>query len=200
MAASVCCYLIWHYSNKTFKWIGSSLVLVSILAGLVYPFFGLFFRFQNLDSKSLTLDGNAHIQAENPDEVEAINFLKAAPYGILAEAIGGSYSGYARISTQTGLVTVLGWPGHESQWRGGSKEIGNREDDIKLLYQTKDWKEAVVILQKYNIRYIYLGSMEKNLYKANESKFQTYLIPAFRNNSVVIYEVPDQIQKSGNIQ
>lgn len=198
MAAAVCCYLIWHYSKNTIRWIGSLLVMVSIFAGLLYPYFGMYFRFRNLDSRNITLDGNAHITAENPDEVEAINFLRAAPYGIVAEAIGGSYSGYARISTQTGLVTVLGWPGHESQWRGGAKEIGSREDDIKRLYQSKDWQETLGILQKYNIRYIYLGGMEKNLYRVNEAKFQTFLIPAFRNKSVVIYEIPDQFHNSSN--
>ncbi|MEI8131325.1 MAG: DUF2298 domain-containing protein [Leptolinea sp.] len=193
MAAAVGCYLIWHYSKTTFKWIGSLLVFTSLFVGLIYPFFGMYFRFLNLDSKSLTLDGNAYIATGNPEEVEAINFLSAAPYGTVAEAIGGSYSGYARISTQTGLATVLGWPGHESQWRGGAKEIGSREDDIKRLYQTKDWQETLGILQKYQIRYIYLGWMEKNLYGVSETKFATYLVPAFRNNSVVIFEVPDQL-------
>jgi uncharacterized membrane protein len=38
-----------------------------------------------------------------------------------------------------------------------------------------------------------VGWLERNLYKVNESKFQTNLVPAYSNASVVIYEVPDQI-------
>ena len=53
----------------------------------------------------------------------------------MAEAVGGSYSGYACVSRLSGYPTVLGWPGHELQWRGGGEEIGSRENDIQQLYE-----------------------------------------------------------------
>ena len=66
-----------------------------------------------------TLDGADYRYRDNSDEMSAIEWLRTAPYGIVAEAIGGSYSEYARVSTYSGQPTVLGWQGHESQWRGG---------------------------------------------------------------------------------
>ena len=60
-----------------------------------------------------TLDYFNMFQRQNPDEAAAIRWLQSAPDGVVAEAIGGSYSAYARVSTLTGLPTVLGWPGHE---------------------------------------------------------------------------------------
>jgi uncharacterized membrane protein len=116
--------------------------------------------------------------------------LGTAPDGVIAEAIGGSYSAYARISTYTGLQTVLGWPGHEGQWRGGYEEQGSRQDDIKLLYSTAKWETANGILQKYNIRYVYIGTLERTTYSVQEEKFRTHLKIVFQQGLVTIYEVP----------
>jgi uncharacterized membrane protein len=193
IAASVFSYILWNGLQRPIKWISRVVLVISLLAGLMYPFYCFNDRFTGLKTDSLNLDGNAYFTAYYPDETAAINFLIQAPDGTVAEAIGGSYSGYARVSTQSGQATVLGWPGHESQWRGGAKEIGNRESDIKLLYQTNDWPEALGIIQKYHIRYIFLASLERDLYRVNENKFAANLLPAFQNKSVVIYEVPTQL-------
>jgi uncharacterized membrane protein len=133
----------------------------------------------------------AYLQRAAPDEVSAIRWLSQAPLGTMVEAVGGSYSQYARISTLSGMPTVLGWPGHEGQWRGGGKEIGSREKDIERLYRTADWREARDILQMYGIRYIYVGNLERSTYRVDEIKFQSYLKPVYQNNSVTIYGVPD---------
>jgi YYY domain-containing protein len=193
MAASAGLYLFWQFSKGTIKVVGGILIAVSLFAGFLYPFYGLYFRFSNLRSEGLTLDGNAYIARGDPDEALAMQFLRIAPPGVVAEAIGGSYSGYARISTQTGQVTVLGWPGHESQWRGGAKELSGREEDIRRLYQSKDWQDTLGIIRKYNIRYIYIGRLENNLYGVNLAKFESNLYPVYRNNSVVIFEIPDSL-------
>ena len=110
---------------------------------------------------------------------------------MVVEAVGGSYEpAYARIATYTGLQNVLGWPGHEAQWRGGDAPQGTRRDDITRLYSTARWEEAQLIIEKYNVRYIYIGNSERSSLKVNEEKFQMYLKPVFQQGGVVIYEVP----------
>ena len=89
------------------------------------------------------------------------------------------------------MPTVLGWPGHEGQWRGGYTEVGTRETDIATLYSSADWNETLLMIQRYHIRYIYLGTLEKNLYQANVDKFRANLPVVYENGSVVIFEVPD---------
>ncbi|MDZ4160049.1 MAG: hypothetical protein U1B80_09705, partial [Anaerolineaceae bacterium] len=84
----------------------------------------------------------------------------------------------------------LGWPGHESQWRGGDVEMRGRQENIGRLYQTNDWLEAEAIIQQYGIRYIYIGSLERGTYRISETKFQTFLKPVMKNGSIVIYEAP----------
>jgi len=137
-----------------------------------------------------TLDDFRRIERNNPDEAAAMLWLKSAPEGVLAEAVGGSYTDYGRISVYTGLPAVLGWPGHEVQWRGTAEPQGSRQDDIKLLYETGDWETARSILDKYDIRYVFVSGLERSTYVVNEDKFLAHLNPAFQRGAVTIYEAP----------
>jgi YYY domain-containing protein len=169
---------------------GSLLLLVMSLA---YPFFGLSQRLSGTDYANLSLDGAAAIERYNPDEMAAIRWLSQAPQGVLAEAVGGSYTGYARVSTFSGQPSVLGWPGHESQWRGGAKEMGSREPDLELLFRANRWEQALEILQRYQIRYVYVGGLERGKYRVNETLYNRYLEVVFQNQQVTIYEVPQTL-------
>ena len=167
------------------------LIGIVIFSGLLYPAFGLLTKtndFKPVDG--FTLDDFDRILRDNPEEAAAIEFLRSVPDGVIAEAVGDGYSGYARISTHTGLQTVLGWPGHESQWRGSFVPQGSRREDISKLYATARWEEAQLIIEKYNIRYIYIGILERTSTPVNEEKFKTYLKPVFQKGETVIYEVP----------
>ena len=168
--------------------IGFSLLL---LASLIYPALSIITKTNNFNpAYGWTLDDFTRIQHEDPDEAAAITWLKSAPEGVVAEAVGGSYTNYARISEYTGLPAVLGWPGHESQWRGGGAEQGSRENDIKTLYATLNWQPALDIIRQYNIRYVYVGGLERSTYPVQEDKFQSNLIQVFQQGNVTIYEVP----------
>ena len=136
-----------------------------------------------------TLDYFEVLQRQNPDEAAAIRWLDSAPQGVVAEAIGGSYSTYGRVSVYTGYPTVLGWPFHEYQWRGSFTPQGTREKDIETLYATSDWQAAQEIISRYNIRYIFVGGLERGK-SLQEEKFQQHLQLAFRQGNVAIYEVP----------
>lgn len=191
-------------------------LVLLLIVGLTYPVFGIStqtgnFRIErafqlmktlrtgeNEDARSnarqeldslWTLDYFDMYQRQNPDEAAAIRWLSNAPDGVVAEAIGGSYSGYARVSTLTGQPTPLGWPGHESQWRGGYEEQGSRQGDVETLYATNDWALAETIISRYNIRYIYVGGLERGE-PLQEEKFQNHLRVAFQQGQVTIYEMP----------
>jgi uncharacterized membrane protein len=158
---------------------------------LIYPALSIITKTNNFNpAYGWTLDDFTRIQHEDPDEAAAITWLKSAPEGVITEAVGGSYTNYARISEYTGLPAVLGWPGHESQWRGGGAEQGSRENDIRTLYATLNWQPALDIIRQYNIRYVYVGGLERSTYPVQEDKFQRNLIQVFQQGNVTIYEVP----------
>jgi uncharacterized membrane protein len=161
-----------------------------LIVGLTYPALSLFNKTNNFKPPSgFTLDDFDRVQRENPDEAAAILWLRAAPDGVVAEAVGGAYSNYARISIYTGLPTVLGWGNHEGQWRDQALQ-GTRSDDIQTLYTNNDWTTTQEIINRYNIRYIFVGNLERSTYQVNEEKLNRFLKPAFQQGSVTVYEVP----------
>jgi uncharacterized membrane protein len=167
------------------------LIGLTLIIALTYPALSLLTKTNYFKPLyGFTLDDFERVKRENADEAAAIDWLQNAPEGVVAEAIGGSYSEYARISTYSGLPTVLGWPGHESQWRGGAAEQGLRNDDINLLYTTPNWQLTDDVIQKYNIRYVYIGVLERTSLRVQEEKFSAHLKPVFQQGAVTIYEVP----------
>jgi YYY domain-containing protein len=175
-------------------WLFRIFVVLLLFTSLVYPVLSLATKTNNLKPVfGFTLDDFDRVRRESPDEAAAIAYLTAAPYGVVAEAasIGGSYTGFGRIATYTGLPSVLGWPGHESQWRGGYEPQGTRLDDLETLYTTSSWEVAREIISRYDIRYIVVGGLERTTYPVQEGKFATFLRVAFQQGDITIYEVPD---------
>ena len=193
LAAAYGSVVLWHELKKGWKVVFRLSWILLILISLAYPVFGLWTKTNKFNPEQWTLDGNYFQTKYNDKEMEAIHWLEKAPLGVVAEASSptASYTGFTRVATLSGLPTIIGWPGHESQWRGGAREIGSRLADIDRLYRTNSWEEAQKILKQYNIRYIFIGNLERNTYKVNETKFQQNLKPIFQNDNVVIYEFPD---------
>ncbi|HEX5838307.1 MAG TPA: DUF2298 domain-containing protein, partial [Anaerolineales bacterium] len=135
----------------------SVLFVLVLIVGLTYPVLSVFNRTNNFKPPyGFTLDDFQRVQRENPDEAAAIQWLQSAPDGVVVEATGNPYSSYARISIYTGLPTVLGWGNHEGQWRDQALQ-GTRKDDIATLYTANDWTVTQDIINRYDIRYIYIG-------------------------------------------
>ena len=84
---------------------------------------------------------------------------------------------------------MLGWGNHEGQWRDSNLQ-GSRAQDIEALYSSPDWFTAQEIIKRYNIRYIFVGNLERTTYRVNEEKFNLFLKPVFQQGVVTIYEVP----------
>lgn len=145
-----------------------------------------------------TLDGLAQLRQFNPDEYDAIRWLRdnAAETAVVLEATGGAYSSYARVSANTGLPTLLGWANHQYQWRGSdTPEPGQRDPVIRELYSSPFWDNTGALLDQYGVDYIYVGGLEISTYGADgalpgKEKFDERLEVAYQNNTVTIYRWP----------
>jgi uncharacterized membrane protein len=157
---------------------------------LIYPFLGLWNKTNGFKPVTgFSLDGTAYLELQSPDDMAGIRWLQNAPPGVVVEAVGSSYSEYGRVATLSGQPDVLGWPGHESQWRGGSAEMGSRQSDIEIVYRSNRWEEIQQILDKYDVRYVYVGPLERETYRVNDAKFDNNLKEVFSQGDVTIYEV-----------
>lgn len=179
-------------------WLYKISLVVLIAMGMTYTVFAFWNKTAGFSpSQGWTLDGTQYMQRQSPDELAAIQWLASAPDGVIAEAVGNQYSAYARVATLSGQPNVLGWPGHENQWRGGALEMGSRQADIQRLFCSRDWAEAEAIINQYGIRYIFIGPLERSAYTVDtcgtglfEAKFAQNLPPVFQQGDVIIYEAP----------
>ncbi len=181
--------------GSLFKRTWQGIILLLVCSGLYYPLASSFTRAFAEGRGPLTLDGTAYLRETNPADYEAILWLNQNIEGapVILEATGGSYTYYARISTHTGLPTVLGWDFHELQWRGSYDEPARRKPDISRLYVTPDPEEAKELAQKYGVRYIYIGPLERETYgltPAAEEKFSRFATLVYDRDRVKIFSIP----------
>ncbi len=146
-----------------YGWTG--VLAVGLLISFYYPLAAAYTKSSG-PSGNATLDGLAYIEGTNPSERFGIQWLKenAGADDRIVEGVGDSYSEYGRVSSSTGIPTVLGWKFHEEQWRGSRKLFEGREEDVRALYQTANLEEAKGILDKYKINYVIVGPREMAKY------------------------------------
>jgi len=146
-------------------------VAASLIAlALVYPVMAIPSKAGEFRGPA-TLDGTAYLRAYLPDDAAGIAWLQANVRGapVVLEANGGSYTDAARVSAQTGLPTLLGWGGHELQWRGNYDEPGQREPVIQKIYTTTDQAERDSLLARYDVKYIFVGRLERDRFRLNDA-------------------------------
>jgi YYY domain-containing protein len=186
--------LISQRGRRLAGWLYPALFVIVLTVGLTYPVMALNTRIVNFSSQAapaLELDGTANFFYLSPDEHAAVDWLKQAPLGTLVEVVhpgGGSYTHFARISMNSGQPALLGWVGHEQQWRGGGDEIGSRQADIEVLYTTPDWQTAASLIEQYQVVYIVIGNLERSTYLVQEAKFTRNLEPVFQLGTITIYQ------------
>ena len=72
--------------------------------------------------------------------------------------------------------------------------MGSRVMDIQVLYESQIWEETAQVIRNYNIRYIYLGALERTTYNVMSEKFDSMLNVVYSNQGVTIYEVVSDLR------
>lgn len=168
-----------------------ALTVIVIGAAMVYPVTLVFARTDGFTG-TRTLNGLYHLAYWNQPVYESMLWLSTSVEGTprILEAIGGDYSAYGRVAAYTGLPTVLGWPDHEYRWRGSWHYQEGRQTDVEVIYKTPDLSQALELLAKYDIRYVYVGPLEIERYGTEGLAKFAVLEPAFQNQAVTVYHVP----------
>jgi uncharacterized membrane protein len=134
---------------------------------------------------------------------------------IVVEAPGLAYRpNYSRFSGLTGIPTLIGWEGHEGQWRGTTYpevtdqrmengRLRDRSSDVEDLYTTQDWDEVWAVIDRYGIDYIVIGGAERDMvnrlagqdlglldqYTQGLEKFRQVLEAVWDYGGTVVYRV-----------
>ena len=216
LASAYMLWLLWHGRSGSLDslpkgkkvWLGCLAVLLVCVS--VYPVLGthdrLGVRFDT--TVSLTLDGMAFMRdgQEYTDrrgtidltaDYEAIRWIQRNVEGspVMLEAVTPTYRWGGRVSIYTGLPNIVGWEWHQEQQRWNYREtVDQRIRQVARIYNTPSSQEALDIMRKYGVEYVYLGKVERLYYDpAGLAKFDTGLDGAleqvYENRDVRIFRV-----------
>ncbi len=183
--------IIWlRQRQRPLSWVFRVAVVLLGLSGLYYslltaPIFASFQR------EPPTLDGTKYYARDHADEVAAIAWLQehAASDSVVVEASGQEYSQYSRVSTFTGLQTVLGWRQHEHLWRNDYQLVFERENDLHAFYATAPREGALAFLRKYDADYIFVGDWERQLYGEDVERLLNWFPVVYQSGNVYVLKV-----------
>ncbi len=110
------------YGKKV--WTVSLLLLV--ISCSFFPIVSTFTRITEMDATP-SLDGMEYMRGLDKGDYNALKWMQenieGTPVVLEASDINSSYTYVSRVSTNTGLPTVLGWTGHEVFWGRDSEEL-----------------------------------------------------------------------------
>ena len=170
---------------------GTFMLLLIIFS---YPYYAVMSYYGELKTHH-GLNGISYLKDRYPTDYEAIVWLNKNIEGqpVILEAQGDSYTDYARVSSNTGLPTVLGWTVHEWLWRGSYDIPAPRIEEIKTIYESDDLKQTKDLLEKYEVQYVFLGDLEREKYlEINEEKFEELGEVIFQKGQTKIIQVSNQ--------
>ena len=196
-------YMVWRILNSkifsgarrwTFRYVWAAVLAALLIGSAIYPVFGtqdrLRDRFEG-NVTPLTLDGLAFVEGsvyrdlkgriDMERDFEGIRWLRDNVQGspVVLEANTPTYRWGGRVSIHTGLPSVVGWKWHQEQQRWGYRDmVQPRIRDVDRIYSTSDVSQAVSLLNRYDVKYVYLGQVEKLYYPADGiAKFEAGLAP-----------------------
>lgn len=183
-------------------WFAAVLVLIGMSA--IYPIATSNARYLSIGKSAQTLNGLTTISPYDisPTDVQGIQWLNNHVAGspVIVEASKyADYTAFARVSTFTGLPTLMGWPGHEQQWRvkwlsdpQNANAVQTRIDAVKAIYTDSSNQHVLALLHAYHVTYLFVGQLEQQEYgsTADLGRFVQFLTPVYRNNGTTIYRVP----------
>jgi len=186
-------------------------IAILVALALIFPLVGtpsrLATRFPS--SPAPTLDGLAFMESATYDwqghtislaaDADAIRWLNEHISGtpIVLQSSLEFYRAYGvRIAANTGLPTIVS-PLHASEQHDPAL-VAERDRDVQLIYSTLEPNEALQLLAKYHVGYVYVGPIERAAYgEAGVSKFDqlagAYLTLLYSNKAVKIYQVNQNV-------
>ncbi len=181
----------WIIKSKIITLIYSILGVMILTFVFIYPYFAINSFYGGLKVRS-GLDGTKYLKDLYPTDYDAIVWINKNIKGqpVILEAQGDSYTDFARVSTNTGLPTILGWTVHEWLWRGTYDVPAPRIPEVQTLYESPNVNITRNLIEKYKIEYIFIGNLEYQKYpNLAEQKFGNLGKIIYKNGRTQIYRI-----------
>ncbi len=168
-----------------------------LLAGLalIFPVAGATSKTLGFRASLRSIDATQYLANDSPAEKAAAEWVlyNTTPDAVVLEAKGASYnSATNRISAVTGRSTLLGWEGHESQWRGEAygEMAQGRGEALEGIYRSGSPAEIAQLVERWGIDYVYVGPVERSQYEITpraEERLSAAMDLVFEDGNVRIY-------------
>ncbi|MDD5474738.1 MAG: DUF2298 domain-containing protein, partial [Candidatus Methanoperedens sp.] len=186
-------YILFHFRDSfSQKKAWGIFAVLLVLMVSVYPVFATIGKSGAFRGEP-TLDGESYVKKEHPEEYMAVLwFRNISGQPVVLQAPGELYKWNTHITAFTGLPTVMGWAGHELDWRFPFlNETNARWSDVNTIYTSLNIGAVDALLQKYNVSYIYFGEAEAKRY-GSPALFESHperFPRVFEYGYVVVYKV-----------
>jgi len=171
----------------------TTVLVLLVISCSFFPVVSTFTRIEEMNAEP-SLDGMEYMKELDRGDYNAIRWMQenitGSPVVLEAAEDASSYSYTSRVSANTGLPTVIGWARHERFWGRNHKEVETRIKDVRSIYSTGNEKKTLELMDKYNVSYVYIGKLERQMYSTKLDKFEneTYFEPVYRD-TVTIYKL-----------
>jgi YYY domain-containing protein len=185
--------------------------LVLVLGAALYPLLAGLDKVTDRMSSSAprSLDGMAYMETATysesgvdmdlSEDYRAIQWMQRNVEGspVIVEANSFDlYRWFNRFTVYTGLPGVVGWDWHQRQQRTllPGEWVSNRVNEIQLFYTMDDYAQSKEFLEKYDVKYIIVGQLERAKYGEDGLvRFEEWngdlWQEVYRDGQTAIYEV-----------
>ena len=187
---TVCVYACIRLSADTKKVplrVFSAAAAVLFLMSCGYFSFGIVDHYGDITDRSRYrgIDAEHVLDTEMPEDAGAVRWLEENAEGQphILEAWGREVTMCGRVSSLTGLPTVLGMYHHEQQFTMDPQETERRAGDVDAMYTSDDEELVRHLLKQYDIRYVFVGKEELRKYEVNHAMLRKLGTAVYENES-----------------
>jgi YYY domain-containing protein len=150
----------------------AAVAVAALAAGALYPALAIRGLLAGSGPRAApTLDGLAAQRVAEPDRLALLDWIRVhvPPDAVVVEAPGESYRAETSwVSATAGRPTLLGWTGHEQQWRGRAFDrlASGRESALASIYSAPSETELRAALDRWAIEFVVWGPEERRRYGA----------------------------------
>jgi YYY domain-containing protein len=138
------------------------------------------------------IDALAYLDRTDRGAAGAVRWAREqlGPHDVLLEASGQDYGGGNVVSSASGVPTLLGWAGHQVQWRGAIPTLGERSLAITRIYNAGATDEGLALARKHGVTYVYIGREEREQFGEDVTTLFATWPTAWEGDGSRIVQVP----------
>jgi len=188
------------------QWLPGALAagIVSALfaVGLLYPVSSLAGKVASV-SQPASLNALRDLHRYDPTRAAAVDWIRhhTDPEVVIAEAPGIGYRPETSwVSGLTGRPTLMGWQGHEAQWRGRAftTQAAARVEALEGMYVRRPIDEIVMLMRLWGVEFLLLGPTEESRFAVSAQRrqeLQSVLVTVWSMEPYLLLARPDAVPR-----